>query len=109
MPIYLVKANFYYPYGGFLEGDKRMHMSKVIEAGTKFSSEANEYISELLRSGIIEEYREVVSETVLSGNASGSASASVSGSGSGSVGVESDKASGHSGQDKVDKRDKDKK
>jgi hypothetical protein len=71
MPIYIVKANFYYPYGAFSEGDKRMHMSKVIEAGTKFSSEANEYISELLRSGIIEEYREVVSETVLSGGSSG--------------------------------------
>jgi hypothetical protein len=71
MPIYIVKANFYYPYGAFLEGDKRMHMSKVIEAGTKFSSEANEYILELVRSGIIEEYREVVSETVLNGNGVG--------------------------------------
>jgi len=91
MPIYVVKANFYYPYGAFSEGDKRMHMSKVIEVGTKFSSEVNEYISELLRSGIIEEYREVVMETVLSGGSSG--------------GGELEK----SGQEKSEKKEKEKK
>ena len=95
MPIYIVKANFYYPYESFSEGDKRMHMSKVIEAGTKFSSDANEYILELLRSGIIEEYREVISDKVLSGGSSG--------------GGESEKVSGQSGQEKGEKKEKEKK
>jgi len=97
MPIYIVKANFYYPYESFSEGDKRMHMSKVIEAGTKFSSDANEYILELLRSGIIEEYREVVSDKVLTGGSSGGG------------GGESEKVSGQSGQEKGEKKEKEKK
>lgn len=58
--VYITLANFYYSHTGFMEGDKRMHTGAVIEAGTKFESEENDYIRSLLASGFIKPYEEEV-------------------------------------------------
>lgn len=57
MPNYISKANFYLPHGEFMQGDKRMHHSTIIEAGTIFSSEETPQILGLISGGFIEVYR----------------------------------------------------